>query len=219
MIVDMCIEVVLPCLNEAGALPGVIADLPAGFTALVVDNGSDDGTAQVAADLGARVVHEPRRGYGAAVHTGLEQATTELVAVLDADGSIDPAVLPVLAAAVIDGADIAVGRRVPVCRSAQPIHTRAGNAALAALLRRRGAPVHDIAPVRVADRKRLLDLDITDRGFGYPLELLLRAAAAGWRFHESDVAYRPRTAGRSKVSGSLRGTLRAVRDMARVARA
>jgi len=215
----MRVDVVLPCLNEAAALPSVIAALPAGFTALVVDNGSTDGTAEVARRLGARVVQEPRRGYGAAVHTGLEQATTDLVAVLDADGSIDAAVLPELAAVVMDGvAELAVGRRIPINAAAQPWHARAGNAVVAGILRRRGVPVHDLAPVRVASRVGLLGLGIVDRAFGYPLELLLRAAAAGWRVHEIDVAYGPRAGGRSKVSGSVGGTLRAVRDMTRAAR-
>ena len=214
------VEVVLPCLNEVDALPGVLRELPGGCTPLVVDNGSTDGTPQRAAELGARVVHEPRRGYGAAVHTGLEQARTDVVAVLDADGSLDPAVLPELIAAVVeDRADLAVGRRVPIGKGVLPWHAAAANAVLAALLRRRGLPVHDIAPVRVARRAALLDLGVTDRGFGYPLELLLRAADAGWRMHEIDVTYRRRTGGRSKVSGSVRGTLRAARDMAAVVRA
>ncbi len=208
------VDVVLPCLNEAEALPGVLRALPPGFTALVVDNGSTDDTPAVARRLGARVVLEPRRGYGAAVHTGLEQASTEIVAVLDADGSLDPSALPELVCAVAEGrAELAVGRRVPVERGVQPWHAGAANALLAALLRRRGLAVHDIAPIRVGRRAALLNLGITDRGFGYPLELLLRAADAGWRVHETDVAYRPRSGGRSKVSGSLLGTLRAARDM------
>lgn len=212
-------DVVLPCLNEVEALPSVLRALPDGFAALVVDNGSTDGTAALARAHGARVVVEPRPGYGAAVHTGIQHAESDLVAVLDADGSLDADALVALTALVASGhTDLAVGRRVPVNRSAQPWHARAGNALLAALLRRRGVPVHDIAPIRVVARQRLLDLGVTDRGFGYPLELLLRAGAAGWRVHEIDVAYRERAGGRSKVSGSLRGTLRAVRDMARVVR-
>ncbi|MCO1660575.1 glycosyltransferase family 2 protein [Pseudonocardia humida] len=207
--------IVLPCLDEADALPATLAALPVGWPVLVVDNGSTDDTAGVARAAGAQVVREPRRGYGAAVHTGLMAATTELVAVLDGDGSLDAAALPAMAAAVADGrADLAVGRRVPVSAGVWPWHARAGNAALAALLRRRGLPVHDIAPIRVAGRRALVELGVLDRAFGYPLELLLRAGAAGWRIAETPVAYRARAGGRSKVSGSVRGTLRATRDMA-----
>jgi hypothetical protein len=135
--------------------------------------------------------------------------------VLDGDGSLDTATLPAMAATVANGwADLAVGRRVPVAAGVWPWHARAGNAAIAALLRRRGVPVHDIAPIRVARRQALLDLGVADRAFGYPLELLLRAGAAGWRISETPVVYRARAGGRSKVSGSVRGTLRATRDMA-----
>jgi glycosyltransferase involved in cell wall biosynthesis len=206
------VDILLPCLDEAEALPGVLAAMPAGYRVLVVDNGSIDDTAAVAGACGATVVSEPRRGYGAAVHSGLLAATAELVGVLDADGSLPPQALPQLVAEVVDGTDLAVGRRIPHS-GAWPWHARAGNAVLAALLRQQGLPVHDIAPIRVARRQALLDLGVTDRGFGYPFELLLRAAAAGWRVREFDVEYRPRAGGRSKVSGSVRGTARAARDM------
>ncbi|MDN5750573.1 MAG: glycosyltransferase family 2 protein [Pseudonocardia sp.] len=214
---DGPIDVILPCLDEAQALPGVLRALPAGFRALVVDNGSRDGTPRVAAELGARVLHEPRRGYGAAVHTGLEGATSEIVAFVDADGSLDPGALPGMVA-LLAHADLVAGRRRPAGRGAWPWHARAANVVIAALLRRRGVDVHDIAPIRVARRAALLDLGIADRAFGYPLELLVRAGAAGWRITEVDVDYRPRTGGHSKVSGSVRGTLRAARDMAGVLR-
>ncbi|MBN6034726.1 glycosyltransferase family 2 protein [Amycolatopsis sp. 195334CR] len=211
------VDVILPCLDEAAALPGVLGALPDGYRAIVVDNGSTDGSPEIAADLGAKVVHEPRRGYGAAVHSGLEAATAELVAFLDADGSLDPRELPVLVAAVQSGADLAVGRRVPTSPAAWPWHARAGNALLAALLRRRGLGVSDIAPMRAAKREHLLSLQITDRAFGYPLELLVKAGRAGWRIDEFEVSYGERARGtKSKVSGSVRGTLRAVRDMGRV---
>lgn len=207
-------EIVLPCLDEAEALPTVLTRLPAGWPVLVVDNGSTDDTAAVAAAHGARVVVEPRRGYGAAVHTGLVHATAEHVAFLDGDGSLDPGVLPGMADTVISGrADIAVGRRLPDAAGVWPWHARAGNAVIAAMLRGRGVPVHDIAPVRVCRRQALLDLGIQDRAFGYPLELLIKAGAAGWRFDEVPVAYTRRGGGRSKVSGSLMGTMRAARDM------
>ncbi|WP_028933853.1 glycosyltransferase family 2 protein [Pseudonocardia spinosispora] len=210
-------DVVLPCLNEREALPGVLRRLPAGYRAIVVDNGSTDDTARVAADAGAMVVHEPRKGYGSAVHAGLEAATATYVCVLDADGSLPPEVLPVMVARVAEGgAEMAVGRRMPTGAGAWPWHARAGNVAIAALLRHRGVPVHDIAPVRAARRADLLALDVRDRASGYPLELLLRAAAAGWRLHELEVPYRPRTGGRSKVSGSLRGTVQAAANMTSV---
>ncbi len=214
------VDVILPCLDEALALPAVLSALPEGYRAIVVDNGSVDGSPEVAAAYGAFVVHERRRGYGAAVHTGMEAAQAPLVCVLDADGSLDPAGLPGLVAPVHAGhADLVVGRRIPTSTGAWPWHARAGNALLAGLLRRRGVPVRDIGPVRAAWRADLLALSVADRGFGYPLELLLRAGAAGWRVHELPVPYRPRAVGtRSKVSGSVRGTLRAVRDMARVLR-
>ncbi len=192
----------------------MLSSLPAGWPVLVVDNASSDGTADIARAHGARVVVEPRAGYGAAVHTGLVNARAEVVAFLDGDGSLDPDVLPGMVEAVAGGAaDIAVGRRVPVAAGVWPWHASAGNRLIAALLRRRGVPVHDIAPIRVARRQALLDLDIADRAFGYPLELLLRAGAADWRFAETPVPYSRRAGGRSKVSGSVRGTARAVRDM------
>lgn len=211
------VDVVLPCLDEAAALPGVLASLPPGYRAILVDNGSSDGSPGVAAAHGAKVVDEPRRGYGAAVHTGLENATADIVCFADADGSLDLAELPRLVAAVVDGADLAVGRRVPVSRAAWPWHARAGNAVLSLLLRSRGLPVRDIAPLRAVRRRELLALGVADRAFGYPLELLVKAQRTGWVVQEFDVTYRERARGtKSKVSGSVRGTLRAVRDFGRV---
>jgi glycosyltransferase involved in cell wall biosynthesis len=211
--VTTTVDIVLPCLDEAEALPGVLAAMPAGYRVLVVDNGSTDDTVAVATACGATVVSEPRRGYGAAVHAGLLAATADLVGVLDADGSLPPQALPQLVAEAANGTDLAVGRRIPQA-GAWPWHARAGNIVLAAVLRHQGLPVHDIAPIRVGRRQALLDLGVTDRACGYPLELLLRAGAAGWRVREFDVEYRPRAGGRSKVSGSVRGTMRAARDMA-----
>ena len=210
---------VIPCRNEAGSLPGVLAALPVGYRALVVDNGSDDGTASVAMELGAVVVTEPVPGYGSAVHRGVESATTPIVCVLDGDGSLDPGELPGLVALLRSGADLAVGRRVPAPGAGWPLHARAGNAVLAARLRRRfGLPVHDIGAVRAARVSTLLDLGVEDRRSGYPLELLVRAARAGLRVEELPVSYRPRTAGRSKVSGSVVGSVIATWDFLKVIR-
>ena len=214
----MC-DVVIPCRDEAPALPALLAKLPPGYRAIVVDNGSRDATADVAAGLGAMVVSEPRPGYGAAVHAGLLAATAEFVAVIDGDGSMDPAQLvPMLAEVTSGRADLAVGRRRPTARGVWPWHARAGNALVLWWLRRRlGMPLHDIAPMRVARREDLLGLGVEDRRFGYPVELLQRATNAGWRFAELDIDYHPRAAGtRSKVSGSVRGTLRTARDFAQV---
>lgn len=213
-------DVVLPCRNEAPALPGLLAALPSGFRAIVADNGSTDGSAAVALAHGAVVVTVPQPGYGAAVHAGVMAAepVDGVVCVMDADGSFDPADLARVAAPVRAGAArLVVGRRRPTERSAWPAHARIGNAVLARRLRRAGLPVHDIGPMRAARRADLLALGVRDRRFGYPLELLLRAARAGWPVIEVDVTYRPRAAGtRSKVTGSVVGTARAIRDMGRV---
>lgn len=207
---------VLPCLDEQASLPAVLAAIPDGYRALVVDNNSTDDTAGVARRHGARVVAEPRPGYGSAVHTGVVAATTPIVAVIDADGSLDPGDLPRLVAA-LDDADLVIGRRRPVAGLHWPWVARLGTVVMSWRLRtRHGLPVHDIAPMRVARRQALLDLGVADRRSGYPLELLVRAAAAGWRVVELDVAYGPRTGGRSKVSGSLRGSIVAILDFWKV---
>lgn len=214
---DCPVTVVLPCLDEAASLPGVLAAVPAGYTALVVDNNSTDGTAEVARRHGAEVVAESRPGYGSAVHAGVVAATTPIVAVLDADGSLDPGVLPALVDDVERGADMAIGRRRPLPGLNWPWHARLGTAAVCWRLRTRyGLQVHDIAPMRVARRDALLSLGVTDRRSGYPLELLVRAAQAGWSVTERDVAYGPRTGGTSKVSGSVKGSAIAALDFWRV---
>lgn len=219
-------DVVLPCLDEAAALPGLLARIPAGYRAIVADNGSTDGSAELAAGCGAIVVRVPERGFGAAVHAGILAAAgtagaddDDLVCVMDADGSFDPEQLPRVADPVRAGvADLVLGRRRPTGPGAWPAHARLANALLARRLRRdAGVEVHDLGPMRAARRSALLALDLRDRRFGYPLEMVVRAARAGWRIAEVDVDYAPRAAGsRSKVTGTVRGTARAVRDMAKV---
>lgn len=208
---------VLPCLNEADSLPGVLALVPEGYLSLVVDNNSTDGTADVARRCGAHVVAESRPGYGAAVHAGMVAASTPIVAVLDGDGSMDPRELPKLVDDLERGADMAVGRRRPLPGVRWPWHARLGNQIVCWRLRtRHGIAVHDIAPMRVARRDALVGLGVEDRRSGYPLELLVRAAAAGWVVTERDIAYGLRTGGKSKVSGSVRGSFFAVLDFWRV---
>ncbi|KQS15583.1 glycosyltransferase family 2 protein [Frigoribacterium sp. Leaf186] len=213
------VDVVLPCLDEEGALPWVLGRLPEGWHAIVVDNGSTDDSARVAAAHGATVVQEARRGFGSAAHAGLEAATAPYVAFCDADASMDPADLVALAAPVMAGdADLVLGRRRPTTRGAWPVHARLANLALSHLMRRAsGVALHDLGPMRVARRQALLDLDLKDRRSGYPLEMVLRASEADWRIVEQDAPYSPRV-GRSKVTGTIRGTWVAVKDMSRLLR-
>jgi glycosyltransferase involved in cell wall biosynthesis len=212
------VDVVLPVLDEREALPAVLAAMPAGFRPLVVDNGSTDGSAGVAARLGATVVHEPRRGFGAACHAGLMAAGSPVVCFMDCDGSLDPGELAAVAGPVTAGvADLVLGARCAE-PGAFPAHARLANRLLAVEVRRRtGVRVRDIGPMRAARRGALVDLAIEDRRFGWPLEMVMRAAQADWRIREVDVGYRPRI-GRSKVTGTVPGVLRTVRDMTAVLR-
>jgi glycosyltransferase involved in cell wall biosynthesis len=210
------VDVILPVLDEAAALPWVLTRMPPGHRPIVVDNGSCDGSAAIARACGAQVVSEPVRGFGAACWTGLRAAGADVVCFMDADASLDPGELPRVCDPVRDGtADLVLGARVAQ-RGAWPVHARTANRLLARELRRRsGARLTDLGPMRAARRQALLELGIADRRFGWPLEMVLRAAGAGWRIEEVAVAYRPRV-GRSKVTGSVRGTARALSDMARV---
>ena len=214
---DARVDIVLPCLNEARALPWILGRLPEGYRAIVVDNGSTDDSAEVARSLGALVVTEPRRGFGSAAHAGLLAATAPIVAFCDADASMDPRDLPLVVDPVVAGeVDLVLGRRRPTTRSAWPLHARIANRSLAFLMRRAtGIALHDLGPMRAAKRDALLSLDLQDRRSGYPLEMVLRANAAGWRIREIDAPYAPRV-GRSKVTGTVRGTITAVTDMSRL---
>ena len=214
------VDVVFPCLNEEKALPWVLGRLPAGYRAIVVDNGSTDRSAEVAHEHGAIVVSELRRGFGAAAHAGLLAATAPIVAFCDADASMDPRDLSRVVDPVVAGtADLVLGRRRPTSRGAWPLHARVANRALASLMR--GATkldLHDLGPMRAANREAMVALDLRDRRSGYPLETLLRGHAEGWRVLEVDAPYSPRI-GRSKVTGTIRGTAIAVLDMSRLLRA
>jgi len=209
------VDVVLPVLDERDALPGLLATLPAGHRAIVVDNGSTDGSGGLARSLGATVVSEPRRGFGAACFAGLTAATAPVVAFCDADGSFDLGQLPLVTGPVRAGAaELVLGARRPTSRGAWPPHARLANRVLTLELRRRtGMRLTDLGPMRAASREGLLGLGLADRRSGWPLEMVLKAAAAGWRLHEVEVAYSPRI-GRSKVTGTVLGTARALKDMA-----
>jgi len=211
-------DVILPALNEEAAVEWVLRRMPAGYRPIVVDNGSTDATAEIAASHGALVVHESTRGFGSACAAGLDASTDDIVCFMDCDGSLDPVALPFLTGYVLRGeCDLAIGARI-ADRGAWPLHARLANRVLALELRRRtGLQLRDMGPMRAAARSGLLRLDVRDRRSGWPLEMVLRAHRAGWRIQNVPVAYAERS-GRSKVTGTVRGTLQAVEDMARLLR-
>ncbi len=212
------IDVILPVLNEAEALPWVLERMPDGCHPIVVDNGSTDGSGTIAARLGATVVSAPVPGFGSACFAGLEASTTDIVAFMDCDASLDPRALAAVADPVhVGDADLVLGTRAAV-PGAWPLHARLGNRAIAWEVRRRtGLRVTDLGPMRAARRRPLLDLGILDRRFGWPFEMVLLAGAADWRIREVPVPYLPR-AGRSKVTGTVTGTVRAFGDLVKVLR-
>jgi dTDP-L-rhamnose 4-epimerase len=208
-------DVILPVLDEVDAIEWVLTRMPPGHHAIVADNGSTDGSGDLARSLGAEVIDVPRRGFGAACWAGLSAASASIVCFMDCDGSLDPADLPAVTGPVAARrADLVLGARLPD-RGAWPIHARWANRWLARQVRHRyGYRLTDLGPMRACDREALLGLELLDRRSGWPLEMVLRAGAAGWRIEEVGVPYRVR-AGRSKVTGTVGGTLRAVSDMRR----
>jgi glycosyltransferase involved in cell wall biosynthesis len=216
--VDRTVDVVLPCLDEAAALQWVLPRIPLWARPIVVDNGSTDGSAELAASLGATVVTEWRRGYGAACHAGLEAATAPMVAVMDCDATLDPRELAGLVDRVSGAGEpvLAVGRRVPTAAGSWSWPLRLANRVVARRVNRRtGLALADIGPMRVAPRVGLVGLGLEDRRSGYPVETVVKAAEAGWLVVSVDVRYAPRR-GRSKVTGTPLGAARAVRDMTMV---
>ena len=211
---NVSVDVILPCLDEAAVLPWVLGRMPAGMRPLVVDNGSTDGSAAIARRLGAEVVSAPERGYGSACDAGLRHSSAEVVVMMDCDGSIDPRDLaPLVDPVAGHQVDLVVGRRrAGRDLRAYPLHLRLANRSLAVRLSRRtGVRLRDCGPVRVAHRQLLLDLDLRDRRFGYPVEVVVKATAAGRSVVNIDIPYAPRV-GRSKVTGTPLGIWRAVRD-------
>jgi dTDP-L-rhamnose 4-epimerase len=211
-------DVVLPVLNEAAAIGWVLQRMPEGYRPIVVDNGSTDDSAAIARSFGATVVEAPVRGFGSACHAGLEAASANVVCFMDCDGSLDPAALPLVAGYVLRSeADLVLGARIPR-RGAWPAHARLANRVLAGELRRRTElRVRDLGPMRAAHRSDLVRLGLRDRRSGWPLEMVLRAHRAGWRIRDVPVEY-VRREGRSKVTGTAVGTMRAIADMSRILR-
>ena len=212
------VDVILPVLNEAKSLPWVLGRIPADMRPIVVDNGSTDGSGEVAKSHGAQVVHEPRRGFGSACYAGLVAASAPIVAFMDADSSFDPVDLVEVCLPIRNGeADLVLGARVPA-RGSWPWHARVANTVLAHRIRAgTGIPLTDLGPMRAIRRAQLVDLAIEDRSYGWPLEMVLRAAQQDLVIVERPVGYRPRV-GQSKVTGTVRGTTGAIRDMTRLLR-
>lgn len=209
----MRISVIIPTYNEARAIQCVLADLPRdlGTEVIVVDSNSSDGTPEIAARMGARVIQEPRRGYGRACLTGLAAADSpDVVVFLDGDYSDRPAELPILLAPIVEGrADITLGSRLHAQRSARalPWHQVFGNRVAAALIRALyGLEVSDLGPFRAARADVLGTLSLEQTTYGWAVEIILKGALAGFRIVEVPVSYYPRI-GESKISGTLKGTL------------
>jgi hypothetical protein len=211
------VALVIPVLNEVEALPGLLRELPPGVVdeVVVVDGGSTDGTVEAAGAGGARVVHEPRRGYGRACASGVAATDADVVAFMDGDGSDDPRALAALLEPVLAGqAALALGARSEPEAGAQHVHQRLGNAFVSFLVRRLyGVPVHDIPPMRAVRRDTLASLRMSELAYGWPTEMLVKTARAGLPVVEVPVPSRARRGGESKVSGRLRPSLAAGRTM------
>jgi len=206
------VSVIIPTHNEAQSIGRVLADLPADVVTevLVVDSNSTDGTPEIASKMGARVLHEPRRGYGRACLTGLSNASApDVVVFLDGDYSDRPSELPLLLAPIIDGhADITLGSRLGEhsVRGALPWHAAFGNRLAAGLIRiLYGLCISDLGPFRAGRADVLRQLELQEETYGWAVEIILKGTLGGFRIVEVPVSYFPRI-GKSKISGTLRGT-------------
>jgi glycosyltransferase involved in cell wall biosynthesis len=207
------VSVIIPTHNEAQSIGRVLADLPSDLTTevIVVDSNSNDGTPEIAARSGARVIQEPRRGYGQACLTGMAEANApDIVVFLDGDYSDRPSELPILLAPIIEGrADITLGSRLRERRSAGalPWHQAFGNRLAAGLIRLLyRVEISDLGPFRAGRADVLRALVLEETTYGWAVEMILKGALAGYRVVEVPVSYYPRI-GKSKISGTLKGTV------------
>ncbi len=207
------VSVIIPTHNEALSIARVLADLPSDLTTeiIVVDSNSIDGTPEIAAGMGARVIQEPRRGYGRACLTGLASANSpDIVVFLDGDYSDRPAELPILLAPIIEGrADITLGSRLHGQNSAEslPWHQVCGNRLAARLIRAfYRLQITDLGPFRAGRVEVLRLLNLEETTYGWAVEMILKGALGGYRVVEVPVSYHPRI-GKSKISGTLKGTI------------
>ena len=212
------VSVVIPALNEEEPIGDVVRAVPRGIVdeILVVDNGSTDATAERARAAGARVVSEPRRGYGRACQAGIAAvaADCDVILFLDGDGSDCPELIPRLIEPILEGQqDFVIGSRLRGRRepgSMNPPQLAAGWVAGHLLRLLYGVRYSDMCPFRAIRRDALQSLGMAEETYGWNLEMQMRAAKAGLRILELPVDHRARRGGRSKVSGNLSGSLRAV---------
>lgn len=203
---------VIPTLNEAQSLGAVLGAIPRDLVdeVIVVDGGSVDDTVGIAAAHGATVISEPIRGYGRACAVGANRARSEVVVFLDADGAADTRDIAALTGPIARGtADMVLGSRLRgwLEPGAMPWHQRAGNRLCALFIRRLyGLAITDLGPMRAVRRERLQRLKLTHATYGWPTEMIVAAVRAGWRIEEVPVHWHRRTGGRSKVSGTVRGS-------------
>jgi len=209
----MTVAAVIPTLNEAQNIAAVLGAIPPHRVdeVIVIDGGSTDNTAPIAQSKGARVIRELRRGYGRACATGTAEARSDVLVFLDGDGADDPAQIPELLQPLLEGrADLVIGSRLaePGAHRSMPWHQRQGNRIAAWCVRRLyGVPLTDLGPFRAIRRRTLLDLDMRDMTYGWPTEMIVKAARRGLRIAEVPVHDYPRMAGQSKISGTVRGTV------------
>ena len=212
------IAIIIPALNEEGALPPLLSEIPHDVARwiIVVDNGSTDATATVAQDAGAIVVPEPVRGYGRACLTGLQAAANmgaEIVVYMDGDGSDDPADLSMMLEPLVEGyADFVIGSRAGMKAERNAITTQArlGNWLVSSIIRLLyGVRIHDIGSFRVIRTADVLALEMRELTYGWPVEMVVKAARAHYRILELPIHYRRRSHGRSKVAGTLAGSFKA----------
>ena len=210
---ELSVTVIIPALNEAESIGRVLAAVPAGGVdeVIVVDGGSSDATVAIAQASGASIVHEPRRGYGRACAAGVAAAKGDVVVFIDADGADDPCQIPDLLSPILAGrADMVLGSRLAgeIASGAMPWHQQMGNQFAAWLIRRLyGLALTDLSPFRAVGRELLQGLAMEEMTYGWPTEMIVKAARRGWRVVEMPAHYRPRFGGRSKISGTARGTV------------